>query len=582
MKENTIARDCLNNDEIECPDCQSNNYWKYGKFRDGRQKYKCKNCQRAFTRLSLTKEKIYGKLVPEISPQEMKLLDYWDLRVFGKKPAAKGSYGVNFKVISPDWLKQKIKDFVWSKIAISSTSTIIHYVGRLKLISNFAQVNNIYLNPGNINRSFVIDLINYKIASGVTSKTASQYLAVWKEFFEFCQENGVIPKSHGKLIFDDDYPKRKKSQVKDIPDYVLKQLKTKISILAKPVGLIVEILIETGMRINEVCTLNFNCLQQDSEGDWWLNFYRSKVEKESRLVITKELASKILEQQKFLTGLFKNKFDKLFCSTENCSWFQQYGNQKITNKRRELNHFIPVAKPIYQATVRGYLKQLAHEHDIKDISGEIYPIWKSHRFRHTHLTNLARKGVGIAHIMDRAGHACSRMSMQYVHLTNDDQKKKMKEVWDNTHFNMEGEIVAPVNPDLDTAEMQWIKKGMGVQTTDNGYCTLLWTQNCPHQQLPCKECGSWVTTLEFLDSHKKELEETEKIIENARQKNWQRQIEKNVPRAERLKKIISGMEKHQTVRGIGHNEWEKEERLHVADRRLSTNGDKGMREEENE
>jgi hypothetical protein len=57
----------------------------------------------------------------------------------------------------------------------------------------------------------------------------------------------------------------------------------------------------------------------------------------------------------------------------------------------------------------------------------------------------------------------------------------------------------------------------------------------------------------------KELEETERIIENARQKGYQRQIEKNIPRADRLKKIISGMEKHQTMRGLGHNEWEEKE-----------------------
>ena len=103
------------------------------------------------------------------------------------------------------------------------------------------------------------------------------------------------------------------------------------------------------------------------------------------------------------------------------------------------------------------------------------------------------------------------------------------------------------------------KKGMGMQTTDNGYCTLLWTQTCPHQDLPCKGCGSWVTTLDFLDSHKKELEETERIIENARQKGWQRQIERNVPRAKRLKKLIANMEDHKTMRGIGHNEWEESE-----------------------
>ncbi|MDJ0716817.1 MAG: tyrosine-type recombinase/integrase [Prochloraceae cyanobacterium] len=304
-------------------------------------------------------------------------------------------------------------------------------------------------------------------------------------------------------------------------------------------------------------TLQLNCIKQDSDGDWWIECSRSKVYKNDRLFISKELAIKIQEQQKFIRDNFQNNFNYLFCTTEGNSWFAKYPTKREYRKKREIDHFVPIAQPIFQAVVRGYLHQLAHEHNIIDISGGIYPIWKCHLFRHTHLTDLARKGTGIAHIMQRAGHASPEMAMGYVHLTNDDQKKKMKEVWDNAHFNMEGEIVAPVNPDLDTAEMQWIKKGMGMQTTDNGYCTLLWTQTCPHQDLPCKNCGSWVTTLDFLDSHKKELKETEKIIENARQKGYQRQIEKNLPRAERLKKIISGMEKHQTMRGLGNNEWEE-------------------------
>ncbi|MGK7951638.1 MAG: tyrosine-type recombinase/integrase [Xenococcaceae cyanobacterium] len=398
------------------------------------------------------------------------------------------------------------------------------------------------------------------MSPGRKATTIGNYIGVFKDFFDFCQENQIISQEKGKLIFDDDYPQKNKSLVKDIPDYVFKQLKDKITALPEAISLIVEILIETGMRVSEVCILPLNCIEQDSDGDCWINCFRKKLKKENRLFISKKLAIKIQEHQEFIKVKFNTKFNNLFCTTEGYSWFENYCRTvKNGSKRRELNHFIPVGQPIHQATVRGYLYQLAHEHNITDVSGEIYPIWRCHQFRHTHLTNLARKGTGIAHIMQRAGHSSPQMAMQYIHLTDDDQKKKMKEVWDNTHFNMEGEIVAPVNPDLDTAEMQWIKKGMGMQTTDNGYCTLLWKQTCPHQDLPCKGCGSWVTTLDFLDSHKKELEETEKIIENARQKGYQRQIEKNVPRADRLKKIISGMEKHQTMRGLGHNEWEEKE-----------------------
>ncbi len=558
MEQIKVVPDC-HNDEIKCPRCQSISCIKRGKFKD-KQKYYCKDCHRKFTDFLLENIKSKYALPENISPKDMKSFDVWDLRVLGKQPTTKGCYGINFSNVEPKWLKQAYKDFIWLKLINNSTSTVSIYLSNLKFISKFASQNNIDLEPQNIDRNFVLDLLNHLAYLGKGNRTICQHLTTWEYFFDFCRENELISKSHQKLIYKDDYPKRKKSQVKDIPEYVLKQLDSKVHLLAKPIALIVKILLETGMRIDEVCQLQLNCLEQDSDGDWWINCYRRKVNKETRLFISKELALNIQQQQNLIQNSFQIDFDNLFCTTEKSGWFREYSSKQpkqcIT---KEINYFIPVAKSIHQNTVRGYLHQLAYEHNITDISGEIYPIWRCHRFRHTHLTDLARKGTGIAHIMQRAGHASPQMAIQYIHLTDDDQKKKMKEVWNNTHFNMEGEIVAPVNPDLDTAEMQWIKKGMGMQTTDNGYCTLLWTQTCPHQDLPCKGCGNWVTTLDFLDSHKKELEETEKIIENARQKGYQRQIEKNVPRAERLRKIISGMEKHQTMRGLGHNEWEEKE-----------------------
>lgn len=360
------------------------------------------------------------------------------------------------------------------------------------------------------------------------------------------------------MIFPEDYPKREKSQVKNIPPSVLKQLDDNIYHLAQPIALQVKILRETGMRISEVCELRINCIQPDSDGDWWIYVYREKMDKENRLLITKELAQEVIEQQKFIREEVSSDFMYLFCATEGYSWFDNYRSSNKQTTKRELNHFVPIPKQIHQRVVRGYLYYLANEHNIMDVSGDIYPIWRCHQFRHTHLTDCARKGMGIAHIMQRAGHLNPAMSMEYIHLTNEDQKQAMKDVWDNTHFNIEGEIVASPNPELDTADLQWIKKGMNVQTSDNGYCTLLATQNCIHQNLPCKECDSWATTLEFLDAHKQDLSETEKIIENARAKGWQRQVEKNVLRAERLKKIVNGMEKHKDMKGLGHNEWEKE------------------------
>lgn len=392
----------------------------------------------------------------------------------------------------------------------------------------------------------------------MSAKSICNSLSQLKSFFEKCQRYQIIDITNKNLIFQEDFPKRVEACVKDIPLYVLKQLDDNLYRLAKPIATTIKILRETGMRISEVCSLDLNCIQMDGSGDWWLYTYLRKVKKENLLYISKELAESILEQQSYIKNHLGSGFTSLFCETECHTYFEKYGNKQNTNFRREVDYFVPIKKNIAHDTLRGYIRQLAYDCNITDASGTIYPIWKCHQFRHTHLTDLARKGMGISHIMQRSGHKSPQMPMRYIHLTNEDQKKKMKEVWDNTHFNLEGEVVASPNPDLDTADLQWVKKGMNVQTSDNGYCTLLFTQTCPHQNLPCKECGSWVTTLEFLGAHQKELEETEKIIENARAKGWQRQVEKDVPRAERLKKIIDGMKKHKTMKGLGHNDWEKE------------------------
>ncbi|MDJ0687296.1 MAG: hypothetical protein QNJ41_02190 [Xenococcaceae cyanobacterium MO_188.B32] len=75
------------------------------------------------------------------------------------------------------------------------------------------------------------------------------------------------------------------------------------------------------------------------------------------------------------------------------------------------------------------------------------------------------------------------------------------------------------------------------------------TQSCPVQGSPCLTCSHLRTTMEFLDVHKKRLEETEKLIENARANGWDRQIETNLPIADNLKKIIRGLEQKEVIYG---------------------------------
>ena len=64
---------------------------------------------------------------------------------------------------------------------------------------------------------------------------------------------------------------------------------------------------------------------------------------------------------------------------------------------------------------------------------------------------------------------------------------------------------------------------------------------CPHANA-CLTCGDFRTTIEFLDQHKEQLEQTDSIIEKAKINNWQRQVEMNDQVKTNLENIISSLE----------------------------------------
>ncbi len=80
------------------------------------------------------------------------------------------------------------------------------------------------------------------------------------------------------------------------------------------------------------------------------------------------------------------------------------------------------------------------------------------------------------------------------------------------------------------------------QALPNGICSLPLTQNkCPHANA-CLTCTHFRTSDKYLEQHKSQLQETNKVIDNAKQNGWQRIIEMNTEVAGNLKKIITTLE----------------------------------------
>ncbi|WP_071994221.1 tyrosine-type recombinase/integrase [Synechocystis sp. PCC 7509] len=297
--------------------------------------------------------------------------------------------------------------------------------------------------------------------------------------------------------------------------------------------------------------LRYDCLSQDTTGAYWIRVYQRKMKKEISLIISKELAELIHKQQKFITENLGIGRRYLFCDTRNRNDFIDYKNKHKYSQQPllPLNHFEAWEKKLQDRTVRAYLHRFADEMNIRDEAGEIFPLGQLHQFRHTHGTELINNGVPQYIVQKRLGHESPGMTSVYAHIHDQTMKAEMEKFWDGKVVNNKGEIVVPENPDLDTAEMQWIKKNMKAQTLADGFCGLPVTKSCPAQDDPCSNCSFFRTTRQDIETHRKRLEATEKLIENARKNGWERQVEKNLPIAENLKKIIRGLEQKGVIYG---------------------------------
>lgn len=280
------------------------------------------------------------------------------------------------------------------------------------------------------------------------------------------------------------------------------------------------ILIETGRRISELCQLPFNCLLQDATGDWFLKHYQSKMKKEHTIPISRELARVIQEQQASVKkdwGSEETPF--LFVAP------RPRGNGR---------------KPITPYAFGVSLKTLAYEKGIKDANGNYYN-FQAHQFRHTVGTLMVNSNVPLHIIQKYLGHVSPEMTMHYAHIHDQTLKKEIAN-YQGKVVNISGQVVEPLNPELDTDELQWFKRNVQAQALPNGSCALpAPMKECPHANA-CLTCTHFRTTIEFLDQHKAELEQTEKILKKAKTNGWTRQIEMNERVANNLQNIISTLE----------------------------------------
>ena len=507
---------------IVCPKC--NKYWcrKKGKNISGKQVYYCIKCEYCF--IENPSRKFYGYKIPLGD-------DVWDARELGVKLRAysKDHTKFIFTRIKQPWLKNLVKKFIRLRSTTRAFHTLSNYLTYFNSFSEFLEKNYPHIsNINKIDRELIIDYIHYlKGQKNFKPDTVIAYLGTIKLFFEDGNVNGWF-KISPHLIRLQDYPKSQRPLPRYIPEEVIKQLNQHIDELPEQLMRMTLVLQECGLRIGEALTLSFDCLRQDTQGDWFLFITRHKMKKEQNIPISRELVAVIQEQQNYIRNNLGKDFDYLFC-----------GRKKGATSKE---HYYPEPKVMNCSSFSIYINRLAQEKNITDSNGKIWR-FQSHQFRHTVGTRMINNNVPQHIVQKYLGHESPTMTMRYAHIHDQTLKKEIAQFYDSRVVNVIGEVVESTNAELDTnLDLHLIKKNVLAQSLSNGSCARpIQLGECPHANA-CLTCGDFRTTIEFLDQHKTHLIETEKLVQNAEAKNWKRQLEMNTRVRDNLKKIITTLE----------------------------------------
>ena len=449
--------------------------------------------------------------------QSVKVDPLWDQDVWlasevGLMPdAVHGMYSLSFSKISTPWLKKAAMKFVRLQASIKSYATCRGYIRSFNHLDEYLQTINGVV-AAQFNRALIVGFIQYLAQKGLNPMTRGITLVNLRTFHQVVLQEDWLDWPEKPMIFNNDLPRDATITPKYISQDVLDQLKRHLHCLKDWMQQFVIILMETGRRISEVCLLGFDCLEQDSENDWMLRVHEKKMKRVRLIPISSACIGAIKAQQQHLR-------DSGILSTF------LFPGQRISK-----------SPTVVAPHVNRTLNRLARDKNIVDGNGIIWK-FSSHQFRHTIGTQMINSGVPQVMVQHYLGHASPEMTARYANIHNETMKSAFVEYQEKL-INIQGKD--KLSDEYINA--RWLKKNIMTQALQNGLCSLPLTQKkCPHANA-CLTCSHFRTSKQHLGQHKSQLDETRKVIENAKQNGWQRIVEMNTEVASNLTSIITTLE----------------------------------------
>lgn len=353
--------------------------------------------------------------------------DVWDLRPFiTAKSVQTGQKWLRFEYISDADMKETVKQYAYFKLGKTKPKTVRDYINTsLPQFIEYCSTNGIH----SFTDVTLEDYLNFNLwmkdEKKVAMQTGFMSCHVVEEIIRIGQIKGWdvpqfhLPKTETANQLWNTKKSMKTNKTKPIPEDVFDKIlyhavHDEKDVLTKA-GIIIQS--QTGLRINEVLSIQEGCVKRTSDGYDYMEVTLGKTEKGEPIIhkvfINELVKDAITELSEYTSELRKESgLKELFV-------IRYHGIRALNNAK----------------WVSKRLPSFVRRHDIRDNKGELYPL-TSHQFRATFVRELIKRKVPIAMIMKQYSHVSIEMTAHYLTL----QEEEVKEIYSDMILSPESKI----------------------------------------------------------------------------------------------------------------------------------------------
>lgn len=472
--------------------------------------------------------------------------DVWDLRPFITAKSTRESHKyIRFEYIADVDMKETVKQYAYYKFGKTKPQTVREYINSsLPMFIEYCAINGIHSFADVTLEDYLNFNLWMKNDKKVAQQTGFMSCHVVEEIIRIGQIKGWnvpafhLPKTETANQLWNTKKSMKTNKTKPIPEDVFDKIlyhavHGEKDVLTKS-GIVIQS--QTGLRINEVLSIQEGCVKRTSDGYDYMEVTLGKTEKGEPII-----------HKVFINELVKNTIKELSDYTEPLR--KESGLKELFLVK---NHGIRVLNVEKWSVVR--LTHFIERWDIRDNKGELYPL-TSHQFRATFVRELIKRKVPIAMIMKQYSHVSIEMTAHYLTL----QEEEVKEIYSDMILSPESKIAGlrakeikgklddlfhgKTEDEIDDVITD-LAKTMSFNPLPTGVCLYDFRRgNCTDGD-GCffYNCPNYITEVQFYPILKDELDLLEKEITRLKELGHEREWQKQYIKYKYLKPLVGSLE----------------------------------------